>query len=249
MSRTRNLRKSSRHIVSLLGLSLVMTVNARADMLIDDFTDAAAWSQAGAGSFSEAVSGVIGGVREVEYDFGSAYLASANSLTLIPGAGLLVSGTANLPGLDNVAKHFRLSYGGLAASDYLHVDMSHSTAIVVNAMADFWASDLGASQMSMSLTDNLGHVGTLAVAPGLAPNLFGEIVFDLANPAFGGVNLAHVDRISLAYTSALSADTYFDSIAVRPSYSPVAQPVPEADSVLLMLLGLGLVAGLARRRA
>lgn len=241
----------SRALAARLSLAAVMIfpLVAQADVLIDDFSAGSMGTLTGAGSFAESVNNVLGGVRELAYDFASPL--PSNSLSLITAApGLLASGTMNMAALDSTHKNFTLTYDGLLGTGMnLHIGLTTTSEIVVRAMADFWsAPTAGVSVLTVAVTDDLGVTRSLGRTPDSAAFVFGDVAFSLGDAAYSGVNLAHIDRISLAFTSALSADTYFDSVSIRPAAYAVATPVPEADTYAYMLLGMGLVGMLARRR-
>ncbi|MDP2787892.1 MAG: PEP-CTERM sorting domain-containing protein [Pseudomonadota bacterium] len=233
-----------------LAATMIFPLVAQADVLIDDFSAGSMGTLTGAGSFAESVNNVLGGVRELAYDFAS--LLPSNSLSLITAAptGLLASGTMNVAGLDSTHKNFTLTYDGLLGADMnLHIGLTATSEIVVRAMADFWSAPAaGASVLTVSATDDRGVTRSLGLTPNSGAFLFDDVVFSLGNAAYSDLNLGHIDRISLAFTSALSADTYFDSVSIRPAVYTAAMPVPEADTYAYMLLGIGLVGMLARRR-
>jgi hypothetical protein len=237
-------RRTGAHISLAVALSCPLA--AQADVLIDDFSAGDWISLTDSGSFSESVANVLGGVREIFYDYESRL--RANNLSLITSdPGMLASGTLNIAGIDNKPKSFSLTYDGLIGSGAnLDMNMASASAIVVRAMSDFWTTPTSASTLNMTLTDAQGVTGSLSIAPNSPAFMFDEVIFDLSDAAYAGLDLAHIDRISMNFESALSADTFFDSIEIR-SYA-VALPVPEADSVVFMLLGMGLVGMLARRR-
>lgn len=233
-------------LLSALAFSaMLLPMSAGADVLIDPFSGPDSWNHTGTGSFSELSSSVLGGVRELAFDYSSPL--PGNSVSLVTSLGMLASGTLNLPG-DAQGKTFSLTYdGAIAGPGGLNVSLTQASAIVVNAMADFWTSSLGNSQMSVSLTDANGQTGTLSLTPGIASNTFGDIRFDLNDVAFSGINLGHIHGISLSYTAAPSADAFFDYVKIESPLTDLAMPVPEADTLPLMLVGLGLLGLLARR--
>lgn len=234
--------------IAVVCFGLALASSAQADSLIDDFTAGSMGILSGAGSFAQAVNGVLGGERDLNYDFSSPL--PGNELALISSApGYLVSTTANLPGLDSTAKSFTLTYDGVGGAG-VNVNLTTASAIVVQAYTDAWTTPAGPGQLSLALTDNLGVTRTLSLTPNTTPFVFGEILFNLADPAFSGLNESDVERISLSYKSAQSADTFFDSIAIRSlTTNNVAMPIPESDSYALMFAGFGLVGLLARRRS
>ena len=227
-------------------LALPMVANATSyPITIDNFSAGSALVRTGSGSFSEAVSGVYGGVREVEYSF------SGNFNGLFIGSGLLSSATNQNFG------SYTLTYDGLAGSNdvagSLNLDLTTAFAINVRASADFWSQGISdSSKLSVALTDNLNITKSLSLTPGIGltpsipANSFGDITFALTDSAFTGLDKSQIKRIRVSYTSAISADTDFDSISIQNT--AVAMPVPEADSALLMLMGIGLVGYMARRR-
>lgn len=220
---------------------------AGAGAAIDDFSAGAPLVSGGSGSFVEQVASVLGGVREIRYDFNS--VLPGNSIALIPEAGLLLGASFNHPGIDPRPKSFTLTYDGDAGSGMsLDLDLSAATAFVVSAMADLWVAPAGGSILALSLTDAGEVTRSLAVYPNADTNVFTDFAFPLADAAFAGVDLAHVDRISLQYTSALNGDATFDKLYLNGSYSPAILPVPEADTTILLLLGMGLIGMLARRK-
>ena len=239
---TRPILKSKLTRLSLAAfLALPMVANATSyPITIDNFSAGSMGNLTGTGSFSESVAGVLGGVREVEYSF----LGNANSNSLYLDLGLLTSATNKNIGV------YTLTYDGLAGSNNvagnLNLDLTTAFAINVRASADFWSQGSSTSQMSVALTDNLNVTRFLSLTPGIAPYDFGDITFALANSAFDGLAKNHISRISVSYTSAISADTDFDSISIQNG--AVALPVPEADSALFLLMGMGLVGYMARRR-
>jgi hypothetical protein len=231
--------------------ALLFPSASHAEVVIDDFTGPVAWHYTGTGSFIEMVNNVyaLGGVREVVYDY-SGPLPGNNLALIVASSGLLASASQNLMGLDADVKTFTLTYDGdSTAGANLNADFSLATEIVVNAMADFWTSSLGNSVLSVTLTDGLGNAGSLSLTPNLAANTFGDIHFSLS--AFTGLRDLHlndIDRITISYLSAPSADTYFDYVSVRPLTSQQAFPIPESDSYVLILTGLGLLGLMGRSR-
>lgn len=234
--------------ITLALATLACAPVAGASVAVDSFGFGSPLSTGGSGSFVEQVASVLGGVREIAYDFSSAL--PGNNLTLLPGAGLLLSATFNYAGIDSVAKTFTLTYDGDASSGKnLNLNLSSANAFVVNAMADLWAAPAGGSVLALSLTDTGDVTRTMSLYPNGNTNEFVDFVFPLADAAFADVNLTHIDRVSLRYTSALNADTVFNNLYLSGSYSPAVLPVPEADSYILFLVGMGLLGVLARRRS
>ncbi|OYY92505.1 MAG: hypothetical protein B7Y41_15585 [Hydrogenophilales bacterium 28-61-23] len=226
-----------------LAALLASPLAVHADTMIDDFSAGTMGTLTGAGSFSESVANVLGGVREVDFSFSGN--PNGNSLYLdLFDLGLLSSATKSQIGV------YTLTYDGHAGSNPansgLNLDLSTASAIAVRASADFWSMGSSFSHMSVALTDNSGITKTLSLTPSIPSYDFGDILFNLNDSAFTGLNKSHVDRIGLSYVSALSADTDFDSISIQGN--AVAMPVPEADTAAYMLLGVGLVGLLARRR-
>lgn len=234
--------------IALALAALACAPVAGADVAIDDFSAGSPLSFSGSGSFVEHVASVLGGVREIRYDFSSAL--PGNSIALVPDAGLLLGASFNHPGIDARPKAFTLTYDGDAGGGQnLNLDLSAATAVVVNAMADLWVAPSGGSVLALSLSDAGEVTRTMTLYPNAGGNVFTDFAFPLADPAFAGVDLAHVDRISLQYTSALSGDATFDKLYLNGSYSPAILPVPEADAYVLVLLGMGLIGVLARRKS
>jgi hypothetical protein len=222
--------------VPLAALLICPLGSQAADILIDDFSVGGMSSLYGSGSFSESISGILGGERNLNYLY--AGNANANGLFLdldASGPGLLSSATKNQIGV------FTLTYNG-------SLDLSTASDIVVRAASDFWSMGSSFSNLSVSLTDSSGMTKSLGLTPNLAAFEFGDILFNLNNTAFSGLDTSRIEHFSLAYSSAFSADTDFDSIAIRSTTSAVS-PIPEANAYLLMLLGVGLIGALARRRS
>ncbi len=234
--------------IALALAALACAPVAGASVAVDSFSFGSPLFAGGSGSFVEQVTSVLGGVREITYDFSSAL--PGNNIAFLPDAGLLLSATFNYAGIDSVAKTFTLTYDGDATSGKnLNLNLSSANAFVVNAMADLWEAPAGGSVLALSLTDTGDVTRTLSLHPNGNANEFLDFAFLLDDSAFAGVNLAHIDRVSLQYTSALNADTVFNNLYLSGSYSPAVLPVPEADSYILFLAGMGLLGVLARRRS
>lgn len=234
--------------IALALAALAWVPAAGASVAVDNFSAGSPLSSSGSGSFVEQVVSVLGGVREISYDYSSAL--PGNNIALLPEAGLLLSAAFNYPGIDARPKTFTLTYDGDETSGKnLNLNLSAANAFVVNAMADLWTAPAGGSALALSLTDTGDITRTLTLYPNAAANVFSDFAFPLADSAFSGVNLAHVDRVSLQYTSALNGDAVFNNLYLSGSYSPAVLPVPEADSYVLLLLGLGLMGALARRKS
>jgi hypothetical protein len=236
---TRPIFKSKLTRLSLAAfLALPMAANATTPTMIDDFSAGYADGWDGTGSFSESISGVLGGVRKIDFSFTGKFNG------LIIDDGLLSSATNKNIGV------YTLTYEGGNAD--LNLDLSTASSITVRASADFWSvttpSNTSLSQLSVALTDFTGLSKTLIKqSPTIPAYDFGDILFNLNDLAFSDLNKTHISRISVSYTSAISADTNFDSITIQNA--AVAMPVPEGDSALLMLMGFGLVNFMVRRRA
>lgn len=239
-STTRPILKSKLTRLSLATLlALPMAANASTPTtLIDDFSAGTMGNLTGTGYFSEAVNGVLGGVREIDFSFTGYF----NGLFI--DSGLLSSATNKNIGV------YTLTYDGLEGNNNvaggLDLDLTTAFAINVRASADFWSQGSSLSFLSVAMTDKSNITKSLSLTPSIPAYDFGDISFDLANSAFNGLDKNHISRISVSYSSAISADTNFDSISIQNT--AVAMPIPEADSALLLLMGIGLIGYMARRR-
>ena len=241
---TRPIFKSKLTRLSLVTLlAMPMAANAITTTTIDDFSTGTMGNLTGSNSISETVNGVLGGVREIDFSFlGN---ANSNSLYLDLDLGLLSSATNKKIGV------YTLTYDGQAGNPVSHgsldLDLSAASSITVRASADFWSLGTSFSHLSVALTDQSNNTQYLSLTPSIPAYDFGDILFNLNDSAFTGLDKNHISRISVSYTSAISADTDFDSITIQNA--AVAMPVPEGDSALLMLMGFGLVNFMVRRRA
>ena len=231
---TRPIFKSKLTRLSLAALmALPMAANAITTTTIDNFSASSTDGWDGTGSFSESISGVLGGVRKIDFIFTGKFNG------LIIDAGLLSSATNKNIGV------YTLTYDGGDAG--LNLDLSAASFITVRASADHWSLGNSFSHLSVALTDQSNNTQFLSLTPSIPVGNFGDILFNLNDSVFATLNKNHISRISVSYTSAISADTDFDLISIQNA--AVAMPVPEGDSALLMLMGFGLVNFMVRRRA
>lgn len=239
------------HLVShglalVLGALLSMSTYA-GTILVDDFSTGTlpgftdkygtfnANAVSGTGSHAGTASGVLGGMRELTYNFGSV-MRGGDVL------GMESSAEGNIlyfSSSSSRSNSFTLTYDGVSGSGMgLNANLSQASSLGLTAYADHWDT----ASMTLSLTDGNGVSRSLRLTPGPSTPSATEVdlAFNLNNSAFQGLNMSDIDRISLSYAGERGQDAYFMNTHIVTTVPDTAD-IPEPGTMALLLPMLGLL--------
>lgn len=139
--------------------------------------------------------------------------------------------------------HSSFTFSGLAT-----LGITDSLSAPLNASSSFSLSD-DHSFASLSLADAADRVRTSISASLFGLTGLGADLFSYATGPNGLLSLTITNNLDTAISGKLSAGSYVNALSLPGTASlPVASPVPEPSTYLTMLLGLGIVGAVARKK-
>jgi hypothetical protein len=135
------------------------------------------------------------------------------------------------------------TFSGLATvgiTDPLNAPLNASTSFLENADKSF---------ASLSLADAADRVRTSISASIFGLTGIGAGIFSYATDPSGLLSLTITNPFATAINGTLQAGTYVDVTSLPGATLSLASPVPEPSTYLTMVLGLGIVGAMTRRKS